>query len=243
MADNWKVWKQMWNNYMVVAQLKMKPSTPDTEGYSMELVLRIRPSVLKSVAASNRSTYSTLLQPFPGPHHTVWCELERPWHGNTSEWQAYRVRKSFPQRYGNLVCTNRERDAGDCPLSRVFQSVHIWLTCTQAIGNDFIETTHSSTSMPPLNDDEITEIWLHRVLWEWQEHALGQHAVKGLPALQRQRNGWPRISQHGLLSAHIRPASRRNKSGDPEGPVSARVVRDYSPRMAWEGACSSTDAP
>jgi len=25
-ADNWKVWKQMWSNYMVIAQLEMKPS-------------------------------------------------------------------------------------------------------------------------------------------------------------------------------------------------------------------------
>ena len=24
-ADNWKVWKQMWSNYMVIAQLEMKP--------------------------------------------------------------------------------------------------------------------------------------------------------------------------------------------------------------------------
>ena len=24
MADNWKVWKQMWSKYMVIAQLKMK---------------------------------------------------------------------------------------------------------------------------------------------------------------------------------------------------------------------------
>ena len=25
MADNWKVWKQMWSNYMVIAQLDSKP--------------------------------------------------------------------------------------------------------------------------------------------------------------------------------------------------------------------------
>ena len=24
-ADNWKVWKQMWSNYMVIVQLEMKP--------------------------------------------------------------------------------------------------------------------------------------------------------------------------------------------------------------------------
>ena len=24
-AGNWKVWKQMWSNYMVIAQLEMKP--------------------------------------------------------------------------------------------------------------------------------------------------------------------------------------------------------------------------
>ena len=24
-ADNWKVWKQMWNNYMVIAQLETQP--------------------------------------------------------------------------------------------------------------------------------------------------------------------------------------------------------------------------
>ena len=32
--------------------------------------------------------------------------------------------------------------------------------------------------------------------------------------------------------SHIRPTFRRNKGGDPEGPVSARVVGDYSCRMA-----------
>ena len=24
-ADNWKVWKQMWSNYMIIAQLEIKP--------------------------------------------------------------------------------------------------------------------------------------------------------------------------------------------------------------------------
>ena len=87
-------------------------------------------------------------------------------------------------------------------------------------------------------------VQFHCASWARQEHALGRHAVKGLPALQRQRSRRHRISQHGLLSAHIWPASRRNKSRDPEGLVSARVVREYSRRMAWkQGRCSSTDTP
>lgn len=48
--------------------------------------------------------------------------------------------------------------------------------------------------------------------------------------LQRQRSRQHWISQNGLLSAHIWPATIQNKSRDPEGPVSARVVRGYSRR-------------
>ena len=92
----------------------------------MELVLETKPGVYKRAAASNRSACSMLLRPFPGPHHKVWYESEWSWRSITSEWQAYRVCKSFPHGYRNPVCTNRERDAGDCLLSWAFQPVHIW---------------------------------------------------------------------------------------------------------------------
>lgn len=49
------------------------------------------------------------------------------------------------------------------------------------------------------------------------------------PQRQRSRQHW--ISQNGPLPAHIWPATIQNKSRDPEGPVSARVVRGYSHRM------------
>ena len=37
--------------------------------------------------------------------------------------------------------------------------------------------------MPPVNDDEVTEIQFQCALQAWREHALGQHAVRDLPAL------------------------------------------------------------
>lgn len=43
----------------------------------------------------------------------------------------------------------------------------------------------------------------HRALRARKKHALGQHAVKGVPSLQRQRSRRHRISQLGPLSAHI----------------------------------------
>ena len=110
-----------------------------------------------------RSACSMLLRPLTEPNHTLWCQ---PWRSYTSEWQANRVRKSFPHRYRNTVRLNREEDAGDCLRSWAFQPVHIRPTCIhrrwpQATGNDSTETTRPSTATPPVNDDAATEIRFH----------------------------------------------------------------------------------
>ena len=215
----------------------------------MELVLRTRPGVRKCAAVSNRSACSMLLWPLTEPHHTIWCQPEWPWCSDTSEWQAYGVRKSFPHWYRNTLRSNREGDADDCLRSWTFQPIHIWSTCIhrkwpQATRNNSTETICPNTSKLPVNDDAAIEIRFHRVLWARQKHTLGGHAVKGVPALQRQRSRRHRVSQRGPISAHIWPASRRNKSRDPEKLVSARVVRDYSSGMAWkQGRRPSTDTP
>ena len=198
---------------------------------------------------SNRSACSMILWPLTEPHYTMWCQPEWPWCSDTSEWQAYGVRKSFPRWYRNTLRSNREGDAGDCLRSWAFQLIHIWSTCihrkwSQATRNNSTETICPNTSKPPVNDDAAIEIRFHRVLWARQKHTLGGHAVKGVLALQRQRSRRHRISQRGPISAHIWPASRRNKSRDPKKPVSARVVRDYSSGMAWkQGRRPSTDTP
>ena len=196
-----------------------------------------------------RSACSLLLRRLTEPNHTLWCQPEWPWHSYTSEWRANGVRKSFPHQYRNTVRSYREGDACDCLRSWAFQPALIRSTCVhrrwpQATGNDSTETTRPSTSTPPVSDDVATEIRFHRALRARKKHALGQHAVKGVPSLQRQRSRRHRISQLGPLSAHIWPASRWNKSRDPEGPVSARVVRDYSSRMTRkQGRRLSTDTP
>lgn len=110
-----------------------------------------------------RSACSMLLRPLTEPNHTLWCQ---PWRSYTSEWQANRVRKSFPHRYRNTLRLNREEDAGDCLRSWAFQPVHIRPTCIhrrwpQATGNDSTETTRPSTATPPVNDDAATEIRFH----------------------------------------------------------------------------------
>ena len=70
-ADNWKVWKQMWSNYMIIAQLEMQPPA-----YKVALYLHcIGADPLKTfngfqfVSPDNLNVLAKMVQKFDEFHH------------------------------------------------------------------------------------------------------------------------------------------------------------------------------
>lgn len=159
--------------------------------------LRTRPGNSKCAVASNQGPCSMFLWSLKEPYHTVWCQPEWPWHSDASEWQAYGACKSFLHCYRNTVCSNIEGDAGNCLHFWAFKPVHIWLTWIhqkrpQATRNDSTETTHPSTSMPPVM---MMMLQKYNVTMHYK-HSKNMHAdMLSRVYLPPQRQKWTTLNQ------------------------------------------------
>lgn len=155
----------------------------------------------------------------------------------TTAQRAYWVYQPSANPHWAAVCANRGAPS-NCLCPRTVPAVYIWSKCPSAqrpyaTSVDTQETTSKCTSTSTGNDDALTKIWHHSRLWTWQEYVPGWFAIKSVAdqgCRPRKSKVW--VCEHGKLRTNFRRETRRDKTRNSKGRISAGVDQSNPARLA-----------